>query len=521
MNNSISFSYYISIFAACDTRKMMEMKLKKEKLPHVSSSDSWRLIFERSILGSVIGKVDDIPESSYPVVVPVKRSRKDSMDIDMGADDDLKGAWRSVLACGKSIEEQLRSDTETEKKPLLSTVISFLSNAYGLPVPEKVFGPSHVITDEVSHCLGALLEIASSAREARANLFDMLHDDNGEGVDMDAVQKFLEVTDKSLPLKLDEVHEIIRIRDEILEWESRVNSVVETKILEDSTEQQTAVFKRNDLKVVEQLEEEGRLHGVVSKSLVQLRSRLSSAHSIRNKILKWKTSDEKASVKTISNLVRDASRLDFTFPELEFLYQFHRDLENWTDRANIAIRSRISLTEIRDLIQRGESMPLDLSDYLDKLKVRVQSAEDWLVDFEEEVPCPKVENGSPDMLAWTKSIRETLADGNRSELHELASIGNRIPVEVDAVKLLQVEIDAKNWSAKARKWVPAGPDTKRGKVEELREHGLKAESLRERLTPLTESDRDAWVLEGEEEIISIVERADQWFEDVSRTRLQN
>ena len=55
-------------------------------------------------------------------------------------------------------------------------------------------------------------------------------------------------------------------------------------------------------------------------------------------------------------------------------------------------------------------------------------------------------------------------------LHELSSEGNRIPVDVDEAKILQVALDAKNWTAKSQKWIPTAEDGKKAKLEDLRDH---------------------------------------------------
>ena len=223
-------------------------------------------------------------------------------------------------------------------------------------------------------------------------------------------------------------------------------------------------------------------------------------------------------------MVRDANRLKLVFPEVSELLETHRSVEAWIDRANIAIRSRISLTEVKALLEAGDEMPVDLSDLLEKLRARVSLAEEWLDRFKQVVPCPDplptTDTHPSDniMLLWMARMRDALFDGNYSVLHDLASEGSRIPVEVDIVKLLQIELDAKSWTMKARKWIPtlAKDDNitcKRGKLEDLREHMEKAAVLREKLD-LPAAIKDVWVLEGEKEIRSIVQAADDWFEKV-------
>ncbi len=45
----------------------------------------------------------------------------------------------------------------------------------------------------------------------------------------------------------------------------------------------------------------------------------------------------------------------------------------------------------------------------------------------------------------------------------------------------------------------------------MKEHVEKASHLREKLT-LSDREKEAWVLDGEAELVSIVEAADSWFE---------
>ena len=221
-------------------------------------------------------------------------------------------------------------------------------------------------------------------------------------------------------------------------------------------------------------------------------------------------------------MVRDANKLKFSFPEVMELLETHRDIEAWIDRATIAIRSRISLTEIKDLLETGEDLPVDLSDFTEKLRARVSLAEEWIDQLKEIVPDPemsptgKVFEPADRFLQWMSNMRKALMDGSHTVLHDLASEGSRIPVEVDLVKFLQVEIDAKNWTAKAKKWIPGlakeedGIICRKGKIGDLREHLEKAEALREKLA-LSSDAKDSWILEGEKEMEAIVKSADDWY----------
>jgi hypothetical protein len=484
----------------------------KVKLSPPSSSESWRKVYERMGFPSLLGQLQHDAGSFYGIRGPTADVDDETSNvIGLSTDrDDLKGAWRSVLACGKSMEQQLDGDTSGSKKPLLSTVVSFISNAYGLPTPESCFGTQHVIIEEVSYCLLTILEHIEKTRHIQAKLRDMLFNESGEGIDADALQKFLDVEGKMLPVKLDEADELYKFMAIVSEWEGRLSFVLEPK--DDCSKSEN----RDDLLMVENLATEARAHGYISKGLVQLGSRIQKAHHLRGRVMQWKAAcqkKEKGAVKAVTVLVRDASRLKLIFPEVTELLKFQRTMESWVDRANIAIRSRISLMEIKGLITRGEEMPLDLSDFLEKLKARVRIAEEWVNCLEDVIPRPVTE-GKPEILQWMDGMRTGLKQGQYGRLHDLASEGSRIPVEVDAVKLLQVELDAKNWTTKAKRWIPGHSDGKRGKLMDIRDHIEKAVVLRDKLA-LSDSEKYAWVLEGEAELISVVRAADAWFDQVS------
>lgn len=225
----------------------------------------------------------------------------------------------------------------------------------------------------------------------------------------------------------------------------------------------------------------------------------------------------KESIKFLASLVRDANRLKLSFPEATYLFSLHRDTESWVDRANIAIRSRICMSEIRSLIHRATEMPVDLSEYTDKLISRVRIADDWLEQFK-RVVLSDLPSDEENMLLWMRCMREAINDGKQAVLHEMASEGSRIPVDIDCVKMLQVELDAKNWSLKAKKWIPDGSSSecnthKRGRLEDIRDHVEKAEALREKLI-ISDDQKKKWSLDGEAELKVIVTAADAWFEKV-------
>mmetsp|Transcript_7974 Transcript_7974/g.11791 ORF Transcript_7974/g.11791 Transcript_7974/m.11791 type:complete len:1472 (+) Transcript_7974:701-5116(+) len=188
-----------------------------------------------------------------------------------------------------------------------------------------------------------------------------------------------------------------------------------------------------------------------------------------------------------------------------------------------------------------KKMPLNLSDILEKLQSRLRMAHDWIARVQKVVPIPIVRiedeedeaNSDGGAVAvhreWLGRMRAVLGGEDEDvtgTLLELATEGSRIPVEMDCLRLLQIEIDARNWTAKAKKLVPSlrlaaweGEDAaaevatagvRKSKVSDIRDHIARAASIRERLS-LSPEEKKNWVLDAEATLILIVKNADEWF----------
>jgi hypothetical protein len=493
---------------------------RRPKTPAVSASMCWRSMYERIVFpseSSVLGQLQDDSNPKYTVdAKPTSNNhrpfRKDS-DADNGVDiaietDDLKGAWRSILACGKSIERQLHGELPGDKnrKPLLSTLLTFVANSYAIPLPETCFGTHHVMIEEVANTMLFILGSVQQAQAVQAKIRDKINDESGEGVDSDALLKFLDSECASLPIRLPEVETLYDSRHVVVEWESRLVSLLDPK--EEGSGDESALVS---LEEVEHLRDEAKAHGYLSKAVVQLESRINKAYDLRDRILQWKEAfarGGKGSLKTLASLLKEMNRVKLGFFEVFEIVDYDKMSSDWIDRANVAIRSKISYAEIQALISSADNIPVDLSEYLEKLKTRAQSAEQWLEALQTVVPLRE------NKLEWLNNLHASLYNGDQVYLHELSSEGNRIPVEVDEARILQVALDAKNWTAKSQKWIPSAEESKMAKLEDLRDHLEKVSAFRARL-PLSESERNKWSPDGEKEVSEIVEAADAWFEKVS------
>ena len=224
-------------------------------------------------------------------------------------------------------------------------------------------------------------------------------------------------------------------------------------------------------------------------------------------------------------MIKEANKINLGFPELSILSKLHRDAEEWIDRATIAIRSKISFNELDQLVQKGEKMPVDLSELLGKLRTRHNQACEWIEKLKGVIPSPFIcmSSSMNDLDPCNKSVLfkkmcETLQNDNEhliNNLIDLAAQGSRIPVEISFIQLLHIAIDGRNWSLKAKRWIPniPGEPSRRGKIEDLRDHLLLAESIRNKAKQIINGATD-WIFEFEENLLFNVKAVDSWIEKV-------
>jgi hypothetical protein len=398
--------------------------------------------------------------------------------------------WDAVLAAAQSMQQDLVDKQQTLN---LSEIVAFIGRVHALPPAP----PKH--NNTLDAAMNALWNACQGPMRNQAILMDLWVE---EGVLTEVLRKQLTACAKDTTIVLDDTDDRNRQLSVVMEWQTRVDAAAGQDPDYDDG--------RHDILTLEGFAEEARAHGFRSKGLVALEAKLEKAYQLRDRIIEWKTSGTKETIKFLGSLVRDIGRLRLLFPEAMETKNFHKDVETWVDRANIAIRSRITLSEIKQLLHSGLIMPLNLSEYTEKLQTRVDLAEAWLSRFRQDVPSDNV--GDVATLDVMQRVRQVLANGGHVMLHELASEGSRMPVDLETVKILQLELDARTWSSKALICIPSGGEaSKRGKLEDLQDRLAKANTLRDRLV-LSEEEKSRWVLEGEEELQSIVEKAEHWFD---------
>jgi len=547
----------LSMGRAVQARRKMRKVRKREEVEGIPLSDMlypseiWRRRYER-LFDGVSGDMRKKPRTaSYPFHlhegVDPFASRRNSSGFDMdvtssivideatGArnydyEEELKKPWRSVLDCAEALVqrvpiERVEGTSEglvtipvtnvTGPKPTLEDLLLVLRKAHTLPRPEEVFGKRDTAVKRISACMNTIIDLAAKARNKLAALNDKVFDEDGDGIDLIELDDTLNGLEQAIPLTLKEIPTVRTMLEKAKDWEARLNRVLAGDI--------SGVFSLEDYEVnksdvcvltaAERLVLEGKNLPLRPRSLVLVSKRVEKALVLRER-LREMDSEKGDTMKQYSSLVREANKIDLAFPEVTALSTVHEAAEQWTDRATIALRSRLSLAELEDLVETGNQMPVNLSDLLGKLQSRVDEANDWVKELKEAVPGSETLAKSSsagfatDRLQWLGRIRDVFhdddGDGARTLLN-LASDGSRIPVDIVELQLLQIETDARNWAIKAQKWTE-----NRGKIEDLRDHLKRGDAIRTRVD-LEKKQKSQWVLDSEDDLKAIVKSADKWY----------
>lgn len=458
--------------------------------------------------------------ASNDLLSPATRLRTFSFTWSAEEIEKAKKIWKSILAYTNSILGKGDDSRDNHSKPPLIDLLELVGKAHSLPTPEEAFGRRDPSARQMSENMNAVIDMIESGRNCVARILKCLKDD-GEGIELDALRKVIDEIERKSPAGLAELDAVKRQLQEATLWEEKLESNIDhgTADSNDSDGEDLITEKKLTLEKVERLVSKGQNLTLRPRSLVRLQNRIERAHILRRRIIVWneaRNQENPQNLKFVSTLIKQANKIDLSFPELFTLTGVHKKAEEWMDRASIAVRTTISFGELESLVSIGESLPLNVSDVLEKLQNRLKQARDWMARVEEIVP------KSDDFLVWLRRFRHALDDSDKNaHLVSLLAEESRIPVTMECCKLLQIEIDARNWSAKAKPWIPENlnsPDgisapQRRGKIDDVEECLDRASSIRDRLW-FGEKEKSEWVLDGESQLAQMVEMAESWFEKV-------
>ena len=436
-----------------------------------------------------------------------------------------KAIWKSLLAYTTDALSKIgkAGKNNGEPKPSLSDLLDLVGKAHALPTPEEAFGRRDPSARTMSENMNSIIDAIDTGRDCVAKILKNLKDD-GEGIEAEDLKKSIKEIEQSCPVLLAEMDTVKRQIEEASRWEesmdSNVNRCADSDASDTDAGGDTITEKKCTLDKVERLLSKGRNLTLRPRSLIRLQNRVERAHVLRRRIVVWneaRNQEDPQNIKFIATLIKEANKVDLALPELLTLTGVHKKAEEWMERASIAARTTISFEELETLVSTGESLPLNVSDVLEKLQKRLKQAQEWIMCVSEIV------TSSDDNIVWLKRFRNALEDGDSAtQLTNILSQGSRIPVDMNCMKLLQIEIDARNWSMKARPWIPenlessdeTGVPQKRGKIDDVEEHLDRASTLRDRLW-FSDEEKSQWVLDGESELSRMLEMAEAWFDKVS------
>lgn len=464
----------------------------------------------------------DNDESVAPADLPSpSRPRSFSITWSVEEIEKAKKIWKSILAYTKDIIGKMEEVRDNSSKSPLRDLLELVGKAHALPTPEEAFGRRDPSARQMSENMNTIIDAIESGRDCVARILKSLKDD-GEGIELEALRKSIDEIEQTCPVGLTELDTVKRQVQAATLWEEKLENNVDhaTADSDASDGEDVITEKKLTLEKVERLVSKGRNLTIRPRSLVRLQNRVERAHILRRKITVWneaRNQENPQNIKFISTLIKQANKIDLAFPELFTLTGVHKKAEEWMDRASIAVRTTISFEELESLVSIGESLPLNVSDVLEKLQNRLQQANEWMMRLEEIVP------KSEDYLAWLRRFSHALEDSEKNaHLLSLLSEGSRIPVTMECSKLLQIEIDARHWTVKAKPWIPENLGTsgemsapqRRGKIDDVEEYLDRASSIRDRLW-FGEKEKAEWVLDGESQLTQMIQMARTWFKKVS------
>ena len=217
-------------------------------------------------------------------------------------EENLLETWRTLLECGRNIVSQLQdTNLPPEKRPSLKFVLTLVRKAYSIPKPEDVFGRRDVISKHISHCMNALMDQVTAARDVLANLVDVVYDKDDGGIELETLAKVVHDGERKLLVRMDELVMMRTMLEEAMRWESKLISLGNDDDVDEATwggqssnnsSSNTATgadlkLPQQTLKSAEDLIEDGRKMSFRPKNLVLLAERIRSAHELRSQIQKW------------------------------------------------------------------------------------------------------------------------------------------------------------------------------------------------------------------------------------------
>ncbi len=195
---------------------------------------------------------------------------------------ELTETWHAILDCGQMILENQKKG----KKSKMRDLFILLAKANSIPKPEDVYGRRDSVSKHISQCLNSILDHIEQSRDILAELTDAIYDENGDGIELQALRKKVESKSSSCKVELEEIGVLEEMLNEGLLWEAKLAKVTKNGDGSTTSDEDLHLPQQN-LVSAEAMAQEGRLLSLRSISLVALEGRIHRAYDLRERIRFW------------------------------------------------------------------------------------------------------------------------------------------------------------------------------------------------------------------------------------------
>ena len=411
----------------------------------------------------------------------------------------MKARWTSLLSDAERLVGDIEGatvageDGEADTRPHFVELLELFADAYDIPVPEQSPGEDFV------DCLHkTFLTLLSYVGETR-NYISLVHDalsTNEDGISLPPIRRLLEKAHK-VPVILEETAFLEDLVSRVTSWETKLERLMNSG------------NGKPTLSTVRELLLVSNKFPVRLKIVMKLEEKVAKALAISSQVQAWssRTEEEKKSfsLRSAQALLREAHRTNLSFPEMKVLSDEVERCETWHEKTVRAVRAKVPLKEILDLLLTSERLNINFEEQAKKLKMKADACELWVRDLRAAVPVSDevFEDDYVSLLAELRSICEK--DGKDKEnLENLLSEGCKLPAMVDHYLLLQAELSSCEWTAKAGEVLDDLPSPY--KLKKLLKD---SKNIRESL-PLPPRPQKSWELKLEDEVFGLSQSCDEW-----------
>jgi hypothetical protein len=447
---------------------------------------------------------------------------------------ELKNRWASLLLDCLNYVEDLTTEHEPVNyhRPSATLLHDLLNDANDLAVPEQ--GPGEDYVDRTHKALLEILEHMNKARDFVAGVHDAIYDatnsDNGV-----ALLQFHRMYNRAVKLTVAVPEEPILLSIiELCEgWECKLD-----KVMDDNDGKPTLaaihelLLLSNNFPI--RMRSVVKLENVVAKvlevaSLVQcymgcddntVSSYLSTSvlsndasNNVSNNSsgggsgVNGASGNKVFNLRTAQALLKEGQKTNIEFPELKLLEEEVNKGDEWHDKAIKAIRTKVTLEELKELVLEKKSLVIQFEEIEKKLLDKLHCANEFIDLLENTIVVDKDCNNWERLLIYKQYYNKS--DEQRQTLENLFSDGVKVPVIIPLHVLVGAAIQTYEWKIKSQSALTKNNGLPLPAL--LKRLLDKASSIKKDL-PLTEEQLNNWKLPNEDQVKAVIATCDNWLQ---------